>query len=124
MIISVPDLEYSVIKSVPDVGYSVIISVPDVGEYLADMETIWSKLQSVSGRRSPGRPLVSTPPLATSAHWASTWGGGTNDFTRVPFRHKLDGVGPIDNRASTDKLNHFVKKKKLTCYMSHVTHDT
>ena len=25
---------------------------------------------------------------------------------------KLDGVGPVDNRPSTDKLLHFVKKKK------------
>ena len=24
---------------------------------------------------------------------------------------KLDGVGPVDNRPSPDKLNHFVKKK-------------
>ena len=25
---------------------------------------------------------------------------------------KLDGVGPVDNRPSTDKLHHFVKKKE------------
>ena len=25
---------------------------------------------------------------------------------------KLDGVGPVDNRSSTDKLQHFVSKKK------------
>ena len=25
---------------------------------------------------------------------------------------KLDGVGPVDNRPSTDKLQHFVEKKK------------
>ena len=25
---------------------------------------------------------------------------------------KLDGVGPVDNRPSTDKLHNFVKKKK------------
>ena len=25
---------------------------------------------------------------------------------------KLDGVGPVDNRPSTDKLHHFVEKKK------------
>ena len=25
---------------------------------------------------------------------------------------KLDGVGPIDNRPSTDKLHHFVRKKE------------
>ena len=24
---------------------------------------------------------------------------------------KLDGVGPVDNRPSTDKLHHFVQKK-------------
>ena len=26
---------------------------------------------------------------------------------------KLDGVGPVDNRPSTNKLHHFVKKKKF-----------
>ena len=36
---------------------------------------------------------------------------------------KLDGVGPVDNRPSTDKLHHFVKKK-MTCDMGHVTCDT
>ena len=42
---------------------------------------------------------------------------------------KLDGVSPVDNRPSTNKLHHFVKKntKKtwhLTCDMWHVTCDT
>ena len=36
---------------------------------------------------------------------------------------KLDEVGPIDNRPSTDKLHHFVKKKKMTCDTWHVTRD-
>ena len=35
---------------------------------------------------------------------------------------KLDGVGPVDNIPSTDKLHHFVKKKN--CDMWHVTCDT
>ena len=26
--------------------------------------------------------------------------------------NKLDGVGPVDNRPSTDKLHHFVQKKE------------
>ena len=33
---------------------------------------------------------------------------------------KLDGVGPVDNRPSTNKLHHIVKKKKkkkITCDM-------
>ena len=38
---------------------------------------------------------------------------------------KLDGVGPIANRPSTDKLHHFVRQKKnLKCDMWHVTYDT
>ena len=43
---------------------------------------------------------------------------------------ELDGVGPVDNRPSTDKLHQIVrkkeKKKKVTCDMWHVTwtHDT
>ena len=40
---------------------------------------------------------------------------------------KLDGVGPVDNRPSTDKLHHFVQKKRkkiVTHDMWHVTSDT
>ena len=42
---------------------------------------------------------------------------------------KLDGVGPVDNRPSTDKLHHFVQKKQknmwhMTCDTWHMTHDT
>ena len=41
---------------------------------------------------------------------------------------KLDGVGPVNNRPSTDKLHHFVQKKKkkiwhVTRYMWHMTRD-
>ena len=41
-------------------------------------------------------------------------------------RHmKLDGVDPIDNRPSTDKLHHFVQiKKNVTCDTCHGTCDT
>ena len=49
-------------------------------------------------------------------------------------RNKLDGVGPVDNRPSTNKLYHFVRKKEEknknqnkkieTCDMWHVTCDT
>ena len=28
------------------------------------------------------------------------------------YAYKLDGVGPVDNRPSTDKLHHFVRRKK------------
>ena len=37
---------------------------------------------------------------------------------RVRFSIKLDGVGPVDNRPSTDKLHQIVRKKKekkMTC---------
>ena len=37
-------------------------------------------------------------------------------------RRKLDGVGPVDNRPSTNKLHHFVKKLKIK-KLWHVTHD-
>ena len=42
---------------------------------------------------------------------------------------KLDGVGPVDNRPSTNKLHHFVRKKEkemwhVTRDMWHVTRDT
>ena len=43
-------------------------------------------------------------------------------------QYKLDGVGPVDNRPSTDKLHHFIWRKKIklhvTCDMWQVTHDT
>ena len=35
--------------------------------------------------------------------------------------YKLDGVGPVDNRPSTDKLHHIIRKKKN--YILHVTCD-
>ena len=40
--------------------------------------------------------------------------------------NKLDGVGPVDNRPFTDKLHHFVRKKKdlKKNYMWHITCDT
>ena len=40
---------------------------------------------------------------------------------------KLDGVGSVDNRTSTDKLHHFVQKeeeeKNVTCDTWQMTHD-
>ena len=36
-----------------------------------------------------------------------------NNYTAfLPCVQELDGVGPVDNRSSTDKLHHFVKKIK------------
>ena len=43
--------------------------------------------------------------------------GFLHDMIVVDMK-KLDGVGPVDNRPSTDKLHHFVQKKeeeKKTC---------
>ena len=37
---------------------------------------------------------------------------------------KLDGIGPVDNRPSTNKLHHFVKKKWKKCDIWHMTRDT
>ena len=31
---------------------------------------------------------------------------------QVSTKNELDGVGPVDNRPSTDKLHHTVQKKK------------
>ena len=50
----------------------------------------------------------------------------------TPSIKKLDGVGPVDNRPSTNKLHHLKKKKihvtldmwHVTRDMWHVTHDT
>ena len=45
------------------------------------------------------------------------------------LKRKLDGVGPVNNRPSTDKLHHFVRKNKKKIWhrtydMWHVTRDT
>ena len=47
-------------------------------------------------------------------------------MTALVTNEKLDGVGPIDNGPSPDKLHLFVKKKKLhvTRDTWHLTHDT
>ena len=42
------------------------------------------------------------------------------DYFLVSYSSKLDGVGPVDNRPSTTKLHHFVRKKRKTI----VTYDT
>ena len=49
-------------------------------------------------------------------------------MVKIPVENKafqkLDGVGPDDNRPSTDWLHQFVKKKKnITCDTWHVTRD-
>ena len=38
---------------------------------------------------------------------------------------KQDGVGPVDNRPTTDELHHFVREeeKKVTCDAGHMTRD-
>ena len=60
----------------------------------------------------------------------------TNTTKCILQRHyeKLYGVGPIDNRPSTDELHPFVRKKRkkivtrdrwhVTCDMCYMTHDT
>ena len=42
-----------------------------------------------------------------------------------PILDQLDGVSPLDNRPSTDKLHHFVTHdmSHMTCDMWHMTHD-
>ena len=40
------------------------------------------------------------------------------------YEYKLDGVGPIDNRPSTNKLNHFVIKKNNVIVVMVVTQVT
>ena len=45
-------------------------------------------------------------------------------FFTLHFKKKLDGVGPVDNRPSNDKLQHFVPPPRKNCDMWHVTRDT
>ena len=51
--------------------------------------------------------------------------GNTVSTMRFNMGHllKLQGVASIDNRPSTDKLQHFVLTKKITCDTWHVTRD-
>ena len=51
-----------------------------------------------------------------------------NQTSKCQTKYKLDGVGPVDNRPSTNKLHHFVKKRTkkmwhMTCDTCHVTRD-
>ena len=51
-------------------------------------------------------------------------GGDCRTAPATPGLLKLDGVGPVDNRPSTDKLHHFVQKKYLKYYYNwHMTLD-
>ena len=51
--------------------------------------------------------------------WLAHWGFVIIGVTSLV--KKLDGVGPVDNRPSTDKLHHFVPPRKVTCDMWQVT---
>ena len=46
------------------------------------------------------------------------WGKRCNYFV------KLDGVGPVDTKPSTNNLHHLCKKKKIKIKKLHVTRDT
>ena len=48
---------------------------------------------------------------------------GLSKEKRFIYLKKIDGVGPVDNRPSTDKLHHFVRKK-IKIYIIIVTCDT
>ena len=63
----------------------------------------------------------------------SAFSWATKDFKRSKWGriwfpihlNKLDGVGPVDNRPSSNKLYHCVRRKKnVTCDMWHMTRDT
>ena len=51
-------------------------------------------------------------------HWSgehiviARWYLYSNGIVNNDINMKLDGVGPVDNRPSTDKLHHSVKKNK------------
>ena len=49
-------------------------------------------------------PIGSTP-RQFELHDFDSW------LAPVELVLKLDGVGPVDNRPSTDKLHHFIRKK-------------
>ena len=53
-------------------------------------------------------PLASSPVSSSGPELTTIL---LNPGIDAPQEIKLDGVGPVDNRPSTDKLHHFVKKK-------------
>ena len=89
------------------------------------------------GRRESRLPSLTTVPLCLVivgvllVSWAvryldmPQWRAVPSNILHNSYVLKLDGVGPVDNRTSTDKLHHFVRKniKKLKKYMWHVTRD-
>ena len=62
-------------------------------------------------------------------HWSgehiviARWYLYSNGIVNNDINMKLDGVGPVDNRPSSDKLHHFVQKKKKKKKKKHVTYD-
>ena len=65
--------------------------------------------------------------LSDNKFFSCLWFILSHVFSDIYLQLKLDGVGPVDNRPSTDKLNHFVRKKHkkhVTCDTWHVTCDT
>ena len=110
----------------PKIWIQEIIVFTDVGFHLNSGFTkilctpIFPLLYPWSGTRSQSHRHIDTQThrqTDTSILWI--------DPALGPGRLKLDGVGPVDNRPSTDKLHHFVKKNKTKKHgMWHMTCDT
>ena len=58
--------------------------------------------------------------------WTRLWCDEQTHWLCQGLLYKLDGVGPVDNRPSPDKLHHFVKntQKNMTPDTWHMTPDT
>ena len=59
-------------------------------------------------------------PSPTWLQYNHTCGQFSHEDFNMVQKQKLDGVGPIDNRPSTDKLHHFVRN----FFFFNVTRDT
>ena len=93
-----------------------------------------SPLSPDSPPASPLQPAPPAPVVSTCQHTPrpspTAHGGflspqphrGTAPGSAVQCCYELDGVGPVDNRPSTDWLHNFVKKEKN--YIRHVPCDT
>ena len=56
-------------------------------------------------------PILSRQDVPHTLRIQNIYGNIDEQRNAVKIFRKLDGVGPVDNRPSTDKLNHFVHKK-------------
>ena len=75
------------------------------------------KKKTFRGKPQPNLSYLSNTKRKRYSEKLTHW-GLLKECRRKGSFSKLDGVGPVDNRPSSNELNQFVKKKALTHDMS------